>query len=113
MSTLIQILIFIAIALVALFGYSFLNIYVLRKFRPNKWIILAIAILMLVCPFIITIATGHTNIIVQLVFSIAFILLILWFIDLHQYGKNKKNIKQKEIQIKPKAKPNRAKKNNK
>lgn len=109
MNNMIMILIAIAAILFSLIGYSFLNIYVLRKFKPNKWIVLASAIVMFVCPVVINATTKTQNLIVNLVFSVICFILFLWFFDLFQYGKNKKNVKQKEIKIKPKAKPNRAK----
>ncbi|GKX66772.1 hypothetical protein [Inconstantimicrobium mannanitabidum] len=112
MNTVIMILIAIAAILFSLIGYSFLNIYVLRKFKPNKWIVLASAIIMFACPVVINAITKTQNLIVNLVFSIIFFILTLWFFDLYKYGQNKKNVKQKEIKIKPKAKPNRAKQSN-
>jgi hypothetical protein len=52
---------------------------------------------------------GQTNKYISYVISIFVILFFLWFMDITQTGGPKK--KEKQIVIKPKAKPNRVKKN--
>ncbi|RXI42069.1 hypothetical protein DP129_00210 [Clostridium tetani] len=96
-------------AIVTIIIYNVLNIYVLSKYKPNKWIIFALAIAMLVGPK--AIKPGFYNTIPGLLVSIVFIILFLWFIDLFKNDKYEMKNKEKDIKIRPKAKPNRAKHN--
>lgn len=89
--------------------YNVLKIYVLQKYKPNKWVIFALAIASLTGPSMIR--PGFNATIWGLIPSAIFVILFLWFFDLfneERYaGKSQKN----NIKIKPKAKPNRVKEN--
>nr|WP_246582990.1 hypothetical protein [Clostridium simiarum] len=82
-----------------------LNVYLLKKIKVNKWIILALAILVFFLPIFFNNFNLNQYILVP-VQSILFVILLLWFFDLVSMGKVKK---EKQIKIKPKAKPNRVK----
>ncbi|CAB1239433.1 hypothetical protein ACFHWD_18335 [Clostridium sp. MT-14] len=106
------------IAVIFLVVYNFLKSHVLYKFHPNRWLILALSIASFILPPVVA-AYFRYNLngtVWQYVFSAAFLIFFLWFIDLKSgaiYNTGKKNAK--DIKIKPKAKPNRVnhKKNNK
>ena len=108
MQLLLKILLLTLIAVGTLISYGLLNIYVLSKFRPNKWIIFTIGMVILFIPFGVTIATGKSYFILQILTTVIFVILALWFIDLMKFSPKKKD-KEKKILIKSKAKPNRAK----
>jgi general stress protein CsbA len=78
--------------------------YVFGRVRINKWIPLAIAIIL----FVVQIFFGAVNKYLTIAISIFAVIFFLWFMDIMQTGGPKK--KEKQIVIKPKAKPNRAKK---
>lgn len=78
--------------------------YVFSKLHVNKWIPLVIAIVL----FVIQAFAGTINTYVSSGISILAVLFFLWFMDITQTGGPKK--KDKQIVIKPKAKPNRIKK---
>jgi len=78
--------------------------YIFSKVRINKWIPLSIAIVL----FLIQILLGATNRYITTVVSVFAVSFFLWFMDITQTGGPKK--KEKQIIIKPKAKPNRVKK---
>lgn len=97
--------------------YNQLKIHVLSKLHPNKWIILAIAILAFFVPNLIA---GYykynlSESVWQYLQSAIFIIFFLWFIDLRtgaMYNKGRNsNSRGKSTVIKPKAKPNRVNKN--
>ncbi|AWI03202.1 hypothetical protein [Clostridium drakei] len=110
----LQVLFFVIIFVVV---YNQLKIRLLSKFHPNKWIILAIAIIAFFVPNIIA---GYYKYNLaesawQYLQSAIFIVFFLWFIDLrtgaiYNNGRNG-NSKGKNTVIKPKAKPNRVNKN--
>lgn len=98
-------------ATVLLFVYNILRKYVLNRFKPNKWIILAVGIAVF---FIPSFAAGYykynmEGTIWQLVQSGVFIILFLWFMDLSGLGAYRDVNKKDDYVIKPKAKPNRVK----
>ncbi|MDR3596921.1 hypothetical protein [Clostridium sp.] len=99
------ILIFVVICAVILGVNALCKKFIFGKVRINKWIPLAIAIGLFVAQMLI----GNSNLYVSSVFSILVVLFFLWFMDIMQTGGPKK--KEKQIMIKPKAKPNRVKKN--
>lgn len=126
-----QLLIMIVFAIVLLVVYNVLKHYVLNKIKVSKWIVLALAIVVLFAPSILT-ALGvnlSANLTWQLIPSGLFIILFLWFMDLSGFinrkkpetskgsksssgtyvGYGKKKDKKKDVVIKPKAKPNRVK----
>ncbi|MDD7793255.1 hypothetical protein [Clostridium sp. 'White wine YQ'] len=90
--------------------------YVLRKFvfnklKISKWIPLAIAILLLAGQFLFKIQNGLQGV----ALTALTLLFFMWFLDLNQGGGpvTSKKQKQKQIEIRPKAKPNRVKNLNK
>ena len=97
--TILQFIIMLAI----IFGlYILCKKYVFTKIRINKFIPLAIAIILLVIQM-----TGIVKIQwVSLVMTPIIVVLFLWFLDIQQTGGPKA---EKKIVIKSKAKPNRAK----
>lgn len=107
-ATLMLILTLIFFTVIALVVYNVLNMFVLSKYNPNKWIILGIAVAILIIPTAINIAnhTTFSGTIWQYVQSSIFIVFALWYFDLIKNGKKKV---EKKIIIKSKAKPNRAK----
>jgi hypothetical protein len=90
-------------------GYNLLKIFVFYKLKPNKWIILGSAIIALILS---TIVSGTDNFKgLSVIFSGLGIVLLLWFVDLCGGLSNMFKKKEKELKIKPKAKPNRVRKN--
>lgn len=77
--------------------------FIFNKVRINKWIPLSIAIVL----FVIQIIIGSANTYITSGLSIFAVLFFLWFMDITQTGGPKN--KEKQIRIKPKAKPNRVK----
>ena len=94
-------------------GVSFLGRkYVFSKVRINKFIPLAIAIILLVIQmFLPNIVSWGSNIIVVITMTILTVTFFMWFLEIQATGGPKK--KEKEIVIRPKAKPNRVKHLNK
>lgn len=103
MGIFLSILSFVIMLAVMIVAYALCRMYVFTKVRINKWIPLAIAIIL----FIIQLTVGNTNKILNIGLSIFTVLFFLWFMEILQTGGPKK--KEKEIVIKPKAKPNRVK----
>lgn len=85
--------------------------FVFSKVRINKYIPLAISIILLLVQLALPFFQIHFNFWVTSVFSILIIVTFLWFMDIHQTGGPKP--KEKKIVIKAKAKPNRVKNNKK
>ena len=81
--------------------------YVFTKIRINKWIVLAIAVVL----FIAQVFLGNKNTLNQFLFMVPTLWFFLWFMELQTGVAIKK--KEKKIVIRPKAKPNRAKHLNK
>ena len=99
---------------VIIFAVVLAAFYVLRKFvfsklKISKWIPLAIAILLLAGQFLLKIQNGLQGV----VFTALTLLFFMWFLDLNQGGGPVATKKQKQIEIRPKAKPNRVKNLNK
>ena len=103
MSILLSILYFVVLLALMIGAYVLCRMYVFTKVRINKWIPLAIAIIL----FIIQLRLGAINRILSSGLSILIVLFLLWFMEILQTGGPKK--KEKKIVIKPKAKPNRVK----
>ena len=78
--------------------------FIFSKVKINKWIPLSIAIVL----FIVQVLLGTTHKYFSYVVSVFSVSFFLWFMDIIQTGGPKK--KEKQIVIKPKAKPNRVKK---
>lgn len=104
------------IAVIFLFVYNQLKIHILYKFHPNKWLILLLAIASFFVPSIIAYYYKYnlSKSIWQYISSAVFVVLFLWFVDINSGAMYniKGSQKEKDIKIKPKAKPNRAKHNN-
>jgi hypothetical protein len=109
-----QILQVLLMGIVIVVVYNALKIFVLPKFKINKWIVLALGIISLFLPVIINIITkvDLSKNITGLLFSGLSLLLLLWFFDLMGWtGRSLTNkSKEKQTVIKSKAKPNRVKK---
>jgi len=105
MNLLTTIISFILMFAIIVGVYVLCKKFVFGKVKINKWIPLAIAIVL----FIAQILLGTTNKYLSSGLSIFAVLFFLWFMDITQTGGPKK--KEKQIVIKPKAKPNRVKKN--
>lgn len=103
MNIFISILTFILMLIVILAVYVFCKKFIFSKVRINKWIPLSIAMIL----FIIQLFAPTVNQYVRSGLSIVSVLFFLWFMDIIQGGGPKK--KEKEIVIRPKAKPNRVK----
>lgn len=115
-----QILFFVVIFLVV---YNQLKNHVLCKLHPNKWLILGLAVAAFFVPTIIAAYFQYdiNGTVWQYVQSAVFIVLFLWFVDLRSgaiyntTGRGTGNTRngKRNVVIKPKAKPNRAKNNSK
>ena len=95
---------FILMFAIIVVAYVLCKKYIFRKVRIIKWIPLSISILL----FAAQILVGQTNKYLSSGLSIFAVLFFLWFMEIMQTGGPKK--KEKQIVIKPKAKPNRVKK---
>ena len=113
MGFLMTILSFVLMFAVIMVAYVLCKKYVFSKVRINKWIPLAIAIVLFVAQILLGSieALQSINKYATIVISIFAVIFFLWFMDIMQTGGPKK--KEKQIVIKPKAKPNRAKKKDK
>ena len=104
MDLLITISSFILLFAVIVVAYVLAKKYIFGKVRIIKWIPLSISIVL----FAAQIFVGQTNKYLSSGLSVFAVLFFLWFMDIMQTGGPKK--KEKQIIIKPKAKPNRVKK---
>ena len=77
--------------------------YVFSKVRINKWIPLAISIVLFGLQFFV----DRNKMLVNAIFTLVIVWFFMWFIDIQSTGGPKK--KEKKIEIRPKAKPNRVK----
>lgn len=107
MNLLTSIILFVLMLIVILGAYALCKRYVFGKVRINKWIPLAISMVL----FVFQVFVAQTNIYISSILSIFAVLFFLWFMDSTQKIRTKKN--EKQILIKPKAKPNRVKNINK
>jgi hypothetical protein len=113
LTVVLQVLFFVVIFLVV---YNQLKIRVLSKLHPNKWIILALAVISFLVPTMIATYFNYNlnGTVWQYVQSAVFIVFFLWFIDLKNGSiyntNNRRNANSKNnVVMKPKAKPNRVK----
>ena len=106
MKILFTILYFIAVIAFLLGGIALLKIFVFNKVRINKFIPLAISIILLITQIFFR----SNNLIINTIVILLAVFAFSWFFDIVQTGGPKK---EKKIVIKPKAKPNRAKHINK
>ena len=107
MSVLSTILFYVVMLIIILALYAACRLYVFTKIRINKWIPLAIAIIL----FCFQLFIKGINVYLNAVMTVVTVLFLLWFMEIQQTGGPKK--KEKPIVIKPKAKPNRVKNNKK
>lgn len=77
--------------------------YVFSKVRINKWIPLGISLVL----FVLQVIFKTNNIWITMAFALSVVWFFMWFMDIQATGGPKK--KEKKIEIRPKAKPNRAK----
>ena len=94
---------FVLLFVIILIAFSACKMYLFKKIRINKYIPLAIGVVL----FILQLLFAKGNRILNYALSILAVLFFLWFIDIMQTGGPKK--KEKNITIRPKAKPNRVK----
>ena len=103
------------IAIIFLFVYNQLKIHILYKFHPNRWIILLLSLVAFFLPIIIATYFRYNlnGSVWQYISSAVFLVLFLWFVDLRSGAiyDVKGSRKEKNIEIRPKAKPNRVKHN--
>jgi len=104
MNLVITISSFVLLFGVIVVAYILAKKYIFVKVRITKWIPLSISIIL----FVAQIFLGQRNKYLSYGLSIFAVLFFLWFMDIMQTGGPKK--KEKQIIIKPKAKPNRVKK---
>ncbi|WP_050608033.1 hypothetical protein [Clostridium niameyense] len=104
----LQVLLFSIIVIV---GYTALRMFVLDKIKINKWIVLAMTMLVLLFPALIKVNINGTM--WQYVQSSIVIILTLWFIDLMGFSAGKPRSNKNDVVIRPKPKPNRVKNKNK
>lgn len=107
-------------AVVILVVYNGLKRYLLDKIKVNKWIVFAVAIIILIAPSLL--GANQNNIFWLYGPSALFIIFFLWFVDLSGWNKKRskgsntistssysKKSSKKDVTIRPKAKPNRIK----
>lgn len=94
---------FAIIIAIMLLSFTLGRKYVFSKVRINKWIPLAISIIL----FILQILVKSENVWITMSFTIVTVWFFMWFIDIQSTGGPKQ--KEKKIEIRPKAKPNRVK----
>ena len=101
-------LLYFLVLLVAVFGIMYFgNKYVFSKVRINKYIALGIAIALFILQIFMPVILGKNIMWVTFILTILTITFFLWFMDIVTTGGPKK--KEKKIEIRPKAKPNRVK----
>lgn len=106
MNLLLSILYLVVMFLVILGIIFVCKKFVFAKVRVNKYIPLAVAII----GFLIQLFVRPANMVAQTALLVVTVLSFFWFMDIQQTG-GVKISKEKKIDIKPKAKPNRVKKN--
>lgn len=101
-------LLYFLVLLVAVFGIMYFgNKYVFSKVRTNKYIPLGIAIALFILQIFMPVILGKNIMWVTFILTILTMTFFLWFMDIVTTGGPKK--KEKKIEIRPKAKPNRVK----
>lgn len=102
-SVLFMIAYFVIIIALMILSFTLGKKYVFSKVRINKWIPLAIAVVL----FILQLFVRRDNLLLNAIFTLVIVWFFMWFIDIQSTGGPKK--KEKKIEIRPKAKPNRVK----
>lgn len=101
----------IVFSVIMLMAYNMLNIFVFSKLKVNKWIVLVAAILVFFLPALLRVNL-QGNLIATILQSGIFVILFLWFMDISGF-RGRKTPKKENVIIKPKAKPNRIKRDKK
>ena len=109
MANILSTLLYFVVLLAIVFGVMFLGRkYVFSKVRINKFIPLGISIALFVLQiFLPMFLQPGIMTWVSLILTILIVTFFLWFMDIQTTGGPKK--KEKNIEIRPKAKPNRVK----
>jgi hypothetical protein len=123
MDIFITILSIVAFSIIVLVLYNVLKSYVLYNINISKWIVLLSAVTIFIVPMLIW--PNMPRFIANYIIPGIFVILFLWFMDLSGFMK-KRNIsktnststytkkdKKNDVVIRPKAKPNRIKNNQK
>ena len=101
-------LLYFLVLLAIVFGVMFLGRkYVFSKVRINKYIPLGIAIALFILQIFMPAILGKNIVWVSFLLTILTVTFFLWFMDIVTTGGPKQ--KEKKIEIRPKAKPNRVK----
>ena len=101
-------LLYFLVLLAIVFGVMFLGRkYVFSKVRINKYIPLGIAIVLFILQIFMPAILGKNIVWVSFLLTILRVTFFLWFMDIVTTGGPKQ--KEKKIEIRPKAKPNRVK----
>lgn len=125
MEIFLSILFIIAMSVLILLAFNFASKRILYKIKANKWVVLTAAIVAFLSPVLLApLATSKVSQAMLLIPQILFIFLLLWFMDLMGWFKKINGVSEspngikriehkvnKKDVIKPKAKPNRVKKN--
>ncbi|MBW6411256.1 hypothetical protein [Clostridium weizhouense] len=109
MGILMTILSFLATLVIVLGIYWVCKKFVFKKVVINKWIALAISIVLFMVQLFLPIVRQIP--VLQIILSLISVIFFLWFMYIERTGGAKG--KEKKIVIKPKAKPNRVKHLNK
>ncbi len=107
MSLLFTILYFILLLVVMFVVMFFGRKYIFSKVRINKYIPLAISIVLFLVQLFALPLIGYVNWAITAIMTVTIVFFFLWFLDIQSTGGPKK--KEKKIEIRPKAKPNRVK----
>ena len=108
MGNFLSTLLYFIVLLAIVFGIMFLGRkYVFSKVRINKYIPLGIAIVTFILQLFMPVMLGKDVFWVSFLLTILTVTFFLWFMDIQATGGPKK--KEKQIEIRPKAKPNRVK----
>ncbi len=101
-------LLYFVVLLVIIFGIMFLgNKFIFSNVRINKYIPLGIAIATLILQMFMPVILGKNIFWVSFLLTIITLTFFIWFMNIQTTGGPKK--KEKKIEIRPKAKPNRVK----
>jgi hypothetical protein len=105
------------LVVVVLIAYNFLKIYLFDKIKINKWVVLAMAIIVFLLPNFFLSDASMLNNWWQYIYSGVFVILFMWFMDLA--GLNKRMQSRTTVSnngknsvIRTKAKPTRLKNSN-
>ena len=108
MANLLGTLLYFLVLLAIVFGVMFLaRKYLFSKVRINKYIPLGIAIVLFILQIFMPAILGNNIVWVSFLLTILTVTFFLWFMDIVTTGGPKQ--KEKKIEIRPKAKPNRVK----